>query len=207
MFHLFCLECAGGVDTNYILSKWVWDTGAEPTGLPNGFFNRKHAKCEFNMHKALPHNRSVRKARLARLGSSLGFQCTAWQITCTQMIGGTKKNREIRRMVSSKHIRSHFHSTPFNRIFLIYFHYASKRSSMMPLPWLEQSCAAHLAIDSVEWSCYLYTEHILLSICGTIQSAHTVVSMERTSSCRQHSHFAFTLHRIVHFIETFPCSF
>lgn len=75
-------------------------------------------------------------------------------MTCSQMIEGReKKSRNPENGVSQTHsIAFPIHSTPFNRIFLIYFHYASKRASMMPHPWLAQSCTAHSHGPWMTWN-------------------------------------------------------
>lgn len=143
---------------------WHWER-TETNALFNGFLNRKHAKCDLNMHDELPHTHlkpfekldsqiHLRTDRVDRWKSKMDFnaRCGKSQMACNQMIvQEEEEEKRINRNAANGVFRAHsfafrfpIHSTPFNRIFLIYFHYASQACAhgvSLALPWLAESCA------------------------------------------------------------------
>lgn len=129
-----------------------------------GFFNGKLAECDFRMHEVFCYtfeaNGKLGAQWIDRWKYEWIWMHGKWQMACNQMIEPTKNETNSgKRCLSRTHsVAFPIHSTPFNRIFLIYFHYASQACvhDVASMGWQSVLCTRSPCMDSdsTAWSCY-----------------------------------------------------
>lgn len=161
---------------------------------------RAHTKCDFSMHEELPSIRKRSQGKSSPVADGYLFDENRKWISMHGMANGMQPNDQAKRKRKTNWnpengvCRTHsdafpIHSTPFNRIFLIYFHYASKRASLMSPPSHDPVQRRSLARTYTHTTAVDGGEAVTsvgvvfpVHLCGTIQSVHTYVHVDRTPS-------------------------